>query len=1050
MKSLEEAFATTKTVPKQPIKNKSAATSPSVPSKSPLEVFLSYSDNEWEHIICDSVLTVALTNQPNKIFIQSVAEELQNENRELQMISEHWERILYARLTLSENNSSDMPVLFDYLVQAWIRINVRIQNLTKLCQDQSTIEVTSVATRRLEKLKEFSALTMNYTSLVIHPDMIDMFPQNHSFGAGYWGAQMAQLDDIESKYPREFVIAFIKRFADEGLAEILNSTVKSILTVMRSKRIYDNHQNCFRAFTFLISFKEFAELIPTFNDWNPDFANARSVEFLSILGPLLSQTSIFPDSDPALADRYFGGDGTYPDSMFEPDGRGLGSRNLGNVNSAMMSLRDASNLVQMNLHSIFLSLIKTGPAAKEKVLSYLWRVLTLNAKRGQLQVNRIEVSTDGYMHNLLQVCKKLSEPIMDLSFSKIGLIDSSFFLHSNRFDHSETTRINVDNESCKQITKEWLDTHPISPPNFVTEIFFLTLSYHHFGLLSTIRYYKNFVKELEDMQKNGARHAAMRDSGQWATLDPMMRNANEQGMIRLQKELDKLLGIKLAMEAGLFDKAMLEQSIQFYGLVMVWLIKCAAGSNSKLEWFKVAQGNPLGLSLFPLAPTPVIEFITLPEWIIEDICEFYLFLMRYQAPIFEHHPRNEFIAFSMVMLSNSALIKNPYLKSKLVEILYSFTLPLWRTASGETLGRLDAPFVTHPYAKTHLVPAILGFYIEVEQTGMSSQFYDKFNIRYNISQILKSLWLDHAHRSIIVKLSHNTDFFVKFVALLMNDTTFLLDESLSKLKEIGTIQTELSIPLASTATQQERQTRQEREGALQSAERQAMSYMSLANETVHMLSYLTGNPEIVGPFMANEIVDRLAAMLDFNLVALAGPRCTELKVKNPEKYRFDPRKLLSELVDIFIHLSHRSEFVAAVARDERSFDKAVFQRAASILNKHSLKSPDELSQLIAFVGHVEVAVRENVMEEEELGDIPDEFLDPLLFTLMEDPVTLPSGVNIDLSTLRSHLLSDQHDPFNRQPLKLEDAIPNVELKKKIVEWKELKRKNKQGTAMDLS
>ncbi len=54
--------------------------------------------------------------------------------------------------------------------------------------------------------------------------------------------------------------------------------------------------------------------------------------------------------------------------------------------------------------------------------------------------------------------------------------------------------------------------------------------------------------------------------------------------------------------------------------------------------------------------------------------------------------------------------------------------------------------------------------------------------------------------------------------------------------------------------------------------------MSLGNETVHMLSFLTAHPEIVGPFMANEIVGRLAAMLDFNLVALAGPRCTELKV----------------------------------------------------------------------------------------------------------------------------------------------------------------------------
>jgi ubiquitin conjugation factor E4 B len=48
---------------------------------------------------------------------------------------------------------------------------------------------------------------------------------------------------------------------------------------------------------------------------------------------------------------------------------------------------------------------------------------------------------------------------------------------------------------------------------------------------------------------------------------------------------------------------------------------------------------------------------------------------------------------------------------------------------------------------------------------------------------------------------------------------------------------------------------------------------------MNMLAFLTGNENIVGPFMANEIVGRLAAMLDYNLVALAGPRCTELKVQ---------------------------------------------------------------------------------------------------------------------------------------------------------------------------
>ena len=78
---------------------------------------------------------------------------------------------------------------------------------------------------------------------------------------------------------------------------------------------------------------------------------------------------------------------------------------------------------------------------------------------------------------------------------------------------------------------------------------------------------------------------------------------------------------------------------------------------------------------------------------------------------------------------------------------------------------------------------------------MHSQFYDKFNIRYNISQIVKSIWKDGGHRSKIVQLSRDHDFFVKFVNLLMNDTTFLLDESLSKLKEIGTLQQEMSVPL---------------------------------------------------------------------------------------------------------------------------------------------------------------------------------------------------------------------------------------------------------------
>jgi ubiquitin conjugation factor E4 B len=45
---------------------------------------------------------------------------------------------------------------------------------------------------------------------------------------------------------------------------------------------------------------------------------------------------------------------------------------------------------------------------------------------------------------------------------------------------------------------------------------------------------------------------------------------------------------------------------------------------------------------------------------------------------------------------------------------------------------------------------------------------------------------------------------------------------------------------------------------------------------------------------------------------------------------------------------------------------------------------------------------------------------------MEDPVILPgSKVSIDRSTIRSHLLSDPNDPFNRAPLKIEDVTPGM-------------------------
>lgn len=143
-----------------------------------------------------------------------------------------------------------------------------------------------------------------------------------------------------------------------------------------------------------------------------------------------------------------------------------------------------------------------------------------------------------------------------------------------------------------------------------------------------------------------------------------------------------------------------------------------------------------------------------------------------------------------------------------------------------------------------------------------------------------------------------------------------------------------------------------------------------------MLGYMSA--EVVQPFMVDEIVDRLAAMLDYNLAQLVGPKCTELKVKNPQKYHFQPRQLLSELINIYLNLQTPT-FVQAVARDTRSYRQEYFSKAASILQKYSLKSSDDIASLKKFVDQVEYAVKHEAQEEEELGEVPDEFLGMLFF-----------------------------------------------------------------------
>lgn len=114
---------------------------------------------------------------------------------------------------------------------------------------------------------------------------------------------------------------------------------------------------------------------------------------------------------------------------------------------------------------------------------------------------------------------------------------------------------------------------------------------------------------------------------------------------------------------------------------------------------------------------------------------------------------------------------------------------------------------------------------------------------------------------------------------MLNDVTYLMDESLRQLAQIHHIQVEMDDRAAWNSRSEEH--RREKEDTLLSLESSVTGYTTLSQSTVELLKVFTA--EAKAPFMVPKIVDELAAMLDYNLVALVGPKYQELKVRQPEK-----------------------------------------------------------------------------------------------------------------------------------------------------------------------
>ncbi|KAG5462786.1 MAG: ubiquitin elongating factor core-domain-containing protein [Olpidium bornovanus] len=919
------------------------------------------------------------------------------------------DRALVARLSLEpaaykDSVSPAEQVAFDYLVACWKRAaEIRQGTANRAAK-------IADASQRIEVLDEVRALVVSYAGLPRGPIRTAADAALYASGRGFargapGGAAGRAGGEVQGRRARGAVRAGADRRvgADDNAdrAHRLPVAVEGKPVHLRHSTFARGHLRAsigspsdaahLKIMTTLLEHQPIAAMITTLPNWNPPGTNAKTIELLSIMGPFL-RLSLYPTDDPMIGEAFF--------SSME-------NRSRDDIESAITSLRGSFAFIQSALFNIFNLIVRASPQSRQNVLSYFGTVIARNAKRAQMQVDRQVVSGDGFITNIGAVLLSFSFGFIDVGYTKISKIDPDYLrLHPDRINVRDDTKMFADQEeSDNYYNAAAAEKRGKNPPNFVTECFFLTAAVLHYGFLRSFVLYTRFIDDLRHLKREYDTLKA--EQRRWASVTrfPLLTSrrcvVGPPGLtgadcVRFavlwvdaaggpERESDESDGG--APEESFFEKVGAGRSDSRSGLpVPVPAIyepgRDLDGTHRELprRW---ALGRRLsGESRRPAAEPTAIDAVEMPA--------------------------------GMVCRGRDRVLPFPR------EIIFDFTLPF----HGEPEGGLGAHLNTHPLCVKHLVPSVMHFYVGESQHIAAHGEFGFFSVTDadKVARVLISRGRANGRAFAVLRQ-------VQRPAQHLADPEGGVEEPGSPGKgprreqRLGVVrqvrqppherhdlpagrvarETEgdqqhpdgdgrpgLGVQVGAVPEGARRPAAHGREagGVLRGVRQRDGAHAELSDCGDRGPVHDPGDRRPVGGHAGLQpggdgrteagqpqgvsAVSRHAGSAS----SIMTPRAHGLlgQVKKPEKYTFQPKALLKELLQIYIHLAHRHEFVLAVARDGRSYSKTWFSMAAAVMLNNNLMPKDDIDRLEKFVGDVEAAIISDLQTEEELGEAPDEFL----------------------------------------------------------------------------
>lgn len=201
--------------------------------------------------------------------------------------------------------------------------------------------------------------------------------------------------------------------------------------------------------------------------------------------------------------------------------------------------------------------------------------------------------------------------------------------------------------------------------------------------------------------------------------------------------------------------------------------------------------------------------------------------------------------------------------------------------------------------------------------------------------------------------------------MLINDMNSLLFDGLLALEEIKNYE-ELREDDA-TWQQLPQDEREQSESNFVDQSRKAKGSLQLSNMVIQLLARVTTHSQ--QPFISEELGEKFAQAVNFCLDQLTTQKGLKFKIKDPERYHFEPKSLLTNLIAMYANMAHLGEFKEHVVKDGRSYSNETFAKAWKILNSAkkaiavAVEHRDKFETLVEELKVMkEAAVEEDVSE----------------------------------------------------------------------------------------